>query len=380
MTLMTMGQGGGEAAPPAGGEPTAAAVIVATTILLFPFFIYQVIISRPRNKGGVTGHARNLLVNATVHCCAECGEEGDVSLKACKSCMLVRYCNADCQRNHWPKHKQFCKHRAAELRDEALFKDPPPKEDCPICFLPMPGTLICCKSLPHATILSVPIYDFAIANEEHTRMGTEEYYECCGKSICKGCVYSFRKSGNDDKCPFCNSDRADKSDEESIEEMMRRVEANDAGAICQLGSYYFHGILGLQQDQERAKELWTQAAKLGSSKANFALGRFHDVGGGDLKKAKFHYETAAMAGHELARYNLGIMEGKSGNAERGVKHLKIAASAGNHYAMHCMITLFTQGAFSKKSIDSTLAAYNNSCVEMRSEARDAYIKMRIDEQ
>jgi hypothetical protein len=58
-------------------------------------------------------------------------------------------------------------------------------------------------------------------------MATEVYYECCGKTICRGCVDSFAKSGNDDKCPFCNSDR-DKTDEERIEELMKRVEANDA--------------------------------------------------------------------------------------------------------------------------------------------------------
>jgi hypothetical protein len=92
-------------------------------------------------------------------CCAECGEKGDASLKTCKSCMSVKYCNADCQKRHWPTHKKDCKLRAAELRDEALFKDPPAKEDCPICFLPMPAQLICCFSLPSATILSVPIYD-----------------------------------------------------------------------------------------------------------------------------------------------------------------------------------------------------------------------------
>jgi len=93
-----------------------------------------------------------------VHCCADCGEEeGGGSLKTCKSCMLVKYCDASCQRNHWPTHKAACKLRAAELRDEALFKDPPPKEDCPICFLPMPSKLIHCVSLPYATVLSVPI-------------------------------------------------------------------------------------------------------------------------------------------------------------------------------------------------------------------------------
>jgi hypothetical protein len=39
--------------------------------------------------------------------------------------VYVRDCNADCQRNHWSKHKKECKQRAAELRDETLFKDPP---------------------------------------------------------------------------------------------------------------------------------------------------------------------------------------------------------------------------------------------------------------
>ena len=61
--------------------------------------------------------------------CSECGEEGGASLKVCKSCMAVRYCNAACQHKHWQTHKTACKVRAAELRDEALFKDPPPKED-----------------------------------------------------------------------------------------------------------------------------------------------------------------------------------------------------------------------------------------------------------
>jgi hypothetical protein len=120
---------------------------------------------------------------ATNSCCADCcgREEGGVRLKICKSCMHVKYCDAMCQRNHWPKHKIDCKQRAAQLRDEALFKDPPPKEDCPICFLPMPTRLICCISLPPATISSVPIYDFAIANEELATEDTDIYYPCCGK-------------------------------------------------------------------------------------------------------------------------------------------------------------------------------------------------------
>jgi hypothetical protein len=90
-------------------------------------------------------------------CCADCGKDGGASLKVCKLCMLIRYCDANCQRNHWPKHKNECKQRAAELHDEALFNDPQAMEDCPICFLPMPTKTICYISLPPATITYVPI-------------------------------------------------------------------------------------------------------------------------------------------------------------------------------------------------------------------------------
>jgi hypothetical protein len=75
-------------------------------------------------------------------------------------------------------------------------------------------------------------------------MATEEYYTCCGKSICGGCIYSFSQSGNAEKCPFCKSE-IDKTDEERDGEMMKRVEANDAGSIYHLANDHYHGKLGL---------------------------------------------------------------------------------------------------------------------------------------
>ena len=311
-------------------------------------------------------------------CCADCGGEeggGVISLKACKSCKLVKYCNVNCQKNHWPKHKKECKLHAAKLCDEALFKDPPAKEDCPICFLPMPAKLICCMSLSPATITSVPIYDFVEANEELANMSTETYYSCCGKSICEGCVFSFHKSGNIGICAFCKGVN-DKTDEERVDELMKRVEANDAGAIYLLGNNCYQGQLGLNQDRGKALELWTRAAKLGSSQAHCNLG-YEYREGGDSKKSKFHYEAAAMAGNEVARCNLGSMEAQSENMGRAVKHWVIAASGGHYKAMKNFLIAFNHGMVSRESINSTLTAYNNSCAEMRSEARDAAIRVFI---
>ena len=209
---------------------------------------------------------------------------GGISLKACKSCMLVKYCNAECQRNHWPRHKKVCKQRAAELRDEALFKDPPAKEDCPICFLPMPHKLVACISLPPATLMSVPIYDYVKANEEFANRGMELYYTCCGKNICGGCVYSFAQSGNEETCPFCKAEIMSKTDEENFEEIMRRVEVHDAGSIYVLGSHYYHGKLGLLRDRDKAIELYARAADLGSSQAHSELGKIYDAEGNSKKE------------------------------------------------------------------------------------------------
>ena len=65
--------------------------------------------------------------------------------------------------------------------------------------------------------------------------------------------------------------------------------------------------------------------------------------------------------------------------DRALKHWTISASAGGYIAMYNLKNAFEQGAMSRESIDSTLIAYNTSCAEMRSEARDAYIRMNIDD-
>jgi TPR repeat protein len=240
----------------------------------------------------------------------------------------------------------------------------------------MPIKLISCVSLPSATITSVPIYDFAGANAELANETMEAYYPCCGKSVCKACIHSFHYSGND-KCPFCNSDRGGKTVEDAIKDIRKRVESNDAASIYVLGSYYEHGGCGLQQDRTKSIELYARAADLGSSTANYNLAHIYHEGG-DLKKAKFHREAAAMAGHEMARFDLGIIELKSSNMERAMKHCTISASNGSYRAMHALRTFFEQGLVSRESIDSTLATYNNSCAEMRSEARDVYIQFELD--
>ena len=90
--------------------------------------------------------------------------------------------------------------------------------------------------------------------------------------------------------------------EEKIADVIKRVEANDPGAINELACYYVCGRGGVQQDHANSTELHVKAADLGSSMAHYLLAcNYYE--GGDLKKANFHYGVAAMAGHELANWH-----------------------------------------------------------------------------
>jgi hypothetical protein len=205
----------------------------------------------------------------------------------------------------------------------------------------MPTTLICCISLPPAIITSIPIFDLAQANEELENMATKVYYPCCGKNICGGCFYSFRESGNSGKCPFCNERTSGKTAEETVQEKMKRVEAKDAGACVNWAVIITMALEVCSKIGQRHLNYGNRPRNLGTVRHIFNWVPTYCHDGGDLKRAKFHYEAAAMAGHGPARSNLGLMELKSGNMKRAVKHWIIAASAGNYGAMYGMITLFT---------------------------------------
>ena len=71
------------------------------------------------------------------------------------------------------------------------------------------------------------------------------------------------------------------------------------------------------------------------------------------------------------------MEAQSGNMEQAFKYWTTAASAGSHQAIHTLLVLFNNSLLSRDTIDSCLTAYNNSYAEMRSEARENFIRAFI---
>ena len=204
-----------------------------------------------------TDEINNMHITCTevVDICANCGKEGSDGLKACTACKLVKYCNRDCQIAHRSKHKKACRKRAAELHDENLFKQPPPKEDCPICLLRLPE------------LVSGSVYK-----------------SCCGKFICCGCRRApvYDNLGNEiieEKCQFCRTP-APYSDEEYKERLQKRVGLDDAKAMFHLGCKYSFAEDGFPQDY-KAFELFVRAGDLGSViKAYCSVGYAYENGNG----------------------------------------------------------------------------------------------------
>mmetsp|Transcript_676 Transcript_676/g.1560 ORF Transcript_676/g.1560 Transcript_676/m.1560 type:complete len:383 (-) Transcript_676:83-1231(-) len=281
--------------------------------------------------------------------CAACGKVGD-DLKTCNGCKLVKYCDSSCQKAHRPKHKRECRERAAEILDAALFEQPPPREDCPICFLRLP---------PRTTV----------------------YQLCCGKTLCDGCMFAVAGPTGSDVCPFCRG-RSSFSKKQTVERCEKRMAAGDAEAFNMLGCDYDDGVMGLPRDPRKALELWIRAGELGHEGANYNVACAYYEGQGverNAKKAVKYYQLAAMGGHEGSRWNLGNIEYVAGNTARAMKHFVIAARAGDDDSMKRVGEGFAKGHVTKDEYEQTLGAHRDAQDEMKSDQRDRAIGARARE-
>eukprot|EP00577_Skeletonema_sp_RCC1716_P020817 CAMPEP_0113394886 /NCGR_PEP_ID=MMETSP0013_2-20120614/12820_1 /TAXON_ID=2843 ORGANISM="Skeletonema costatum, Strain 1716" /NCGR_SAMPLE_ID=MMETSP0013_2 /ASSEMBLY_ACC=CAM_ASM_000158 /LENGTH=302 /DNA_ID=CAMNT_0000278901 /DNA_START=80 /DNA_END=988 /DNA_ORIENTATION=- /assembly_acc=CAM_ASM_000158 len=279
--------------------------------------------------------------------CASCGiaEVDEIKLMECDDCDLVRYCGIKCEQEDKLQHKQACKKRAAELRDELLFKQPESSHrgDCPICCLPLPLD-------PKKSVMMT----------------------CCSKVICDGCDYADQIREAEGKlsfkCPFCRKPVPD-TDEGFDNQRMKRVEANDPAAIRREGRDQYN-----KGDYRSAVEMYTKAAELGDITGHHSLSCMYRNGLGvekDRGKEIYHLEEAAIGGHPNARFNLGCEEEESGNIERAVKHWIISANLGDDGSIKALMNAFRRGFVSKDDLAAALRAHQAALDATKSPQRDA---------
>ncbi len=272
-------------------------------------------------------------------------KDTETSITSCASCGIVEVDGIK------SKHEEeACKIRAAELRDELLFKEPDGTHlgDCPICYLPLS-------------------YD----------PKKSSMFECCSKTICLGCGVASRKASVSSSCPFCRKP-IPKTVEDAGKLSMKRIKANDPEAMIYQGvREYWKG------NYDATFELFSKAAELGHASAHFRLAGLYLDGKGvdkDREKEIYHLEEAAIGGHPHARHNLGCEELEdNNNIERGVKHFMIAAAQGVDESIKSLMELFKkgQGYVSKEDLTTALRAHQAAVDATKSPQREAAERMEM---
>lgn len=234
------------------------------------------------------------------------------------------------------------------LLDEPIFRQPPPLEDCPICFIPLP-----------------------IISKER------RYQACCGKVICLACLWTDRERNirSQQKCPFCRAP-CNVPDAKVLERLQKRADVGDPIGIQSLGNIYSRGEI-VPQDRRKTLELWTKSANLGCLDAYYNLSDAYARGDGveeDKKKSKYYLELGAMAGDIKSRHNLGTFEENEGNMNRAMKHYIISVGFGCDLSLVKLREGLTKGYVSDDDFNTALRAYQAAKDEMKSEQREKVAK------
>ena len=155
--------------------------------------------------------------------------------------------------------------------------------------------------------------------------------------------------------------------------VMKRVDKGDAEAMHVLGYCYDNGFLGVTKDVPRAIELWTEAAELGSSEAQYNLGIAYYHGDGveeDKPRGIHHWQQAAMKGELVSRHNLAVVEYQERNFQRAMQHYMISAKLGYEKSLNAIMRRFKEGHATKAQYAEALLGYRDAVEEMKSPQRE----------
>jgi len=217
------------------------------------------------------------------------------------------------------------------------------REECPICMIPL------------------PLDDHEVV-----------FMQCCGKQICMGCIFKNRNLQNqrrEFKCLFC---RQSPYKNNYINAMRRLMKKNISHAFFTMATKHKNGDEVFQSDT-RALEHYIRAAELGHIKALTGLAQCYERGIAveeDISKALAFYEVSAKKGCVGSHGLLAMFHRRNGDIQMGIKHLKVAASAGYRVTMDDLMRHYKKGFLSKEDLTQTLHAFQASCNEMKSKDRD----------
>jgi len=135
---------------------------------------------------------------------------------------------------------------------------------------------------------------------------------------------------------------------------------------------------GVIQSDAKSLEMRIRAAELGHDEAYERIGQVYKEGIAveeDMSKAVEFYEVAAKKGSLMAHQYLASFHVENGNIDVSIRHLTVAASAGDQDSMDCLMEIYKGKLLSKEQLTQTLRAFQTASNEMKSEDRDEALRM-----
>ncbi len=244
-----------------------------------------------------------------------------------------------------------------ELRDVELFGPPEEREECPICFVPLP--------LEPSEISHVP---------------------CCGKMTCAACVMAAMAADEVGQytCAFCRAQVVGIGDEAKDQalrnrvKLRNRVESGDAWAMFTLAEDYELGVSGVQKDHVSAMKLWLQSAELGHIPALCAIAKSQLNNEFEVRTTKEQAlklaKAAATKGSAKGHAILGFLENKQGDLDKALKHFVHAAIGGDKRSFDMLRSLQHKGLplLNQDELDDIEPKHKEALALEWSEERERY--------
>ena len=90
----------------------------------------------------------------------------------------------------------------------------------------------------------------------------------------------------------------------------------------------------------------------------------------DLERSNQHHEEAAMRGHVLSRFNMGVVEYNDGHRHLALQHFLISAKLGHKASLGAVQRLLKEGIATEKDYAGALQECEATVDEMSSPSRD----------
>lgn len=197
---------------------------------------------------------------------------------------------------------------------------------------------------------------------------------CCSRQICSTCSYAIvatcAKMGKSPRCPFCREIFLPKSHmgrDRYKQHLLERCTEQDPLLLFELAEL---SLADNEIEIQVAFDYFLKAAYLGHAHSMFEVGVWLKAGySNDMVKnnKEWFFSQAAINGHPIARYFLGMIKVRQADFKSAVHHLKIASFQGVTIATKELLTLCRYGHCANDDCAEALRKHSEKVKEIKDE-------------